>query len=189
VIGGTTEVEGKVPKIVPLAPDHIGMTTREQPVLYWYLSQVLTEPVDVTFFVMGEPRPIFEARLVPPFEAGLQTLNLAEFGVWLPSRVPYQWRVVCSGAGGNKELVGGGVVMRIPVPDQLSSDLVRAGKGDLPHLYAQSGIWYDALTSVSDLIVASPSDAALHQQRASLLEQIGLADLARLDREAKLGSR
>ena len=189
VMKGATGADEKVPRIVPLAPDHVGLTTKEQPVLYWYLSQPLNDPVDIAFTVTGEPNPIFEARLVPPLEAGIQALNLGEFGVRLPFKVPYQWRVTCRCAGGTKELVGGGGILRIPVPDQLSADLVRARRGDFPHLYAQSGIWYDALAVVSDLIVTSPGDSALHQQRASLLEQVGFDDLARLDREAILISR
>ena len=103
--------------------------------------------------------------------------------------MPYVWRVICRCARGEKEIEGGGGILRIPVPDQLSADLVRASRGDFPRLYAQSGIWYDALAVVSDLIVTSPTDTALHQQRASLLEQVGFDDLARLDREAKLISR
>lgn len=189
VTSGAISAQEKIPRIVPLAPDHVGLTTREQPVLYWYLSQDLSDPVDVTFVASGEPRPIFEARLVPPLHAGLQTLSLAEFGIRLSSKVPYEWRVTCRIATGEREVVGGGVVMRIPSPDQLSTELVRASRSDFPNLYAQSGIWYDALAVVSDLIVASPTDSTLHQQRASLLEQVGLNDLARLDREAKLVSR
>jgi len=189
VISGTAGTEQKILRVIPLAPDHVGLTTREQPVLYWYLSQAVNDPIDVTFAVMGEPRPLFEARLVPPFEAGMQTLNLAEFGVRLPYKVPYQWRIVSKSASGEREIAGSGIVMRVPVPDQLSTDLVRATKGDFPRLYAHSGIWYDSLTAVSDLISASPTDSTLHQQRASLLEQVGLDELAKLDREANLVSR
>ena len=189
VTAGTAGGEENVPRIVPLAPDHVGLTTKEQPMLYWYLSQALNDPVDVVISVMGESHSNFEARLVPPFQAGVQTLSLAEFGVRLPSKVPYQWRVSSRGTGESKELIGGGGVMRIPIPDQLSSDLVRAGRGDFPHLYAQSGIWYDALAAISDLIAASPTDSTLRQQRAALLEQVGLDELARLDRDARLVSR
>jgi hypothetical protein len=43
-------------------------------------------------------------------------------------------------------------------------------------------LWYDALTALADLIEATPQDAQLRQQRAALLKQVDLAEVAAHDR-------
>ena len=184
--GGTAGTGENLVRILPLAPDHVGLTTKEQPTLYWYLSRSVTEPVDVKLEATGAARPMFEVRLVPPLESGLHTINLTDFGVRLAPKTQYRWFVTFNASDRGKEVVGGASVMRVPIPDHLSAELVRVSKAEIPSLYAQSGIWYDALAAISELIVAAPTDSALHQQRASLLDQVGLADIAKLDRDAKL---
>jgi hypothetical protein len=52
----------------------------------------------------------------------------------------------------------------------------------MPHLYAEAGLWYDALAATSDLIDAAPHDVGLRQRRAALLEQVELPDIAAEDR-------
>ena len=51
-------------------------------------------------------------------------------------------------------------------------------------MLAEAGIWYDALDATSQAIAASPRDTQARDSRASLLEQVGLAEVARADREA-----
>ncbi len=51
-------------------------------------------------------------------------------------------------------------------------------KADAPRRYAEAGVWYDALMAISDLMQSNPADMELRQQRASLLEQGGLAEVA-----------
>ena len=45
-------------------------------------------------------------------------------------------------------------------------------------IYAETGIWYDSLSSISNAIDKHPEARNLHQQRASLLERIGLPEVA-----------
>jgi hypothetical protein len=173
-------------RIVPLAPDHIGLTIRDQPILYWYLSTTLAEPVDVTISVLGEPRSMFEVRLVPPLEPGIYAVNLRDFGVRLAPKLEYVWALTVKGYPGGKEFIATGAMLKVPVPDELESELLRAKKRDIPRLLAQHGMWYDSMTSISELLAESPTDRVLLDQRASLLEQIGLMEVAGLDREGKL---
>ncbi len=45
------------------------------------------------------------------------------------------------------------------------------------------GIWYDALEAISNAIDAHPEDASLREERASLLNQVGLPQAAALDKK------
>ena len=51
-------------------------------------------------------------------------------------------------------------------------------------LYAGAGLWYDAVDELSRQISAQPQNRALRESRASLLEQVGLAEVAASDRAA-----
>jgi hypothetical protein len=54
----------------------------------------------------------------------------------------------------------------------------QGGRGAaLANVYADAGVWYDALAALSEAIDAHPKDAALHQTRADLLQQVGLKGL------------
>jgi Domain of Unknown Function (DUF928) len=58
----------------------------------------------------------------------------------------------------------------------------QASPAQLPALYAQAGIWYDAIDQLSSQISANQSDRQLRERRAALLEQVGLKDAAAFDR-------
>ena len=57
--------------------------------------------------------------------------------------------------------------------------LKQGGPESAAEVYAESGIWYDAIDELSKQIAAKP---ALRGQRAALLEQVGLNDVAAFDR-------
>jgi regulator of sirC expression with transglutaminase-like and TPR domain len=60
----------------------------------------------------------------------------------------------------------------------LRSRLENATTENLPSVYAEEGVWLDTLTALSALIEARPKDKALQEERAALLEQVGLTNAA-----------
>jgi hypothetical protein len=52
--------------------------------------------------------------------------------------------------------------------------------------YARAGYWYDAFSGLRREMSRHPNDAALADAQASLLEQVGLTEIARLEREKPL---
>ena len=59
--------------------------------------------------------------------------------------------------------------------------LSQSDKRNVPHIYAESGIWYDTIMALSELIEANPNDMVLRRQRAALLEQVGLSQVAQYE--------
>jgi len=49
---------------------------------------------------------------------------------------------------------------------------------DAPFIYAEAGIWYEALSTLSLLIKKEPRNKRFRKERASLLEQVGLERVA-----------
>lgn len=174
--GGTRGPQGNLFVLSVLAPDHSGFTTNEQPSLYWFISGPTSLPVELTVMDPQGVQPILETRLPSPIKPGVQRVRLADYKVHLSPGAAYRWfvAVVPDADRRSKDILAGGAIERVETPQELKSKLGQAAKKDLPSVYAEAGIWYDALGAISDLIEAAPQDQELRKQRAAMLAQVGL---------------
>jgi len=172
-----------IPILSALAPDHTGLTVHEQPSVFWYLAGATTYPVELTITEERAIQPVLETRISPPLQPGIQRVRLADYGVRLARDVPYRWFVslVVNPDSRSRDNVAGGTIERIAIPKGHRAKLEGAGKTNGPSIYAEMGLWYDAFAALADLLDATPNDPALRQQRTSLLEQIGLREIAEHD--------
>ena len=170
----------ELPNLFVLAPDHIGLTIHEQPTLYWYLTQSTTEPIDVIMTEEETLRVVLDARLLPPLPAGIHAMSLKDYDVRLLKNVPYQWEAKIRAKTLTEEVKASGFIMRVERPRMLSASVAsKLRSPEAPKLFAQSGLWYDALGVLSDLIRSHPQSQAFLQQRAALLKQVGLGEAAK----------
>jgi len=178
--GGTRGIQREVFVLSVLAPDHSGFTTSEQPSLYWYISNSTSLPVELTVMDPQGVQPILETRVPAPVQAGVHRLRLADHNIRLSPGAPYRWfvAVVPDADRRSKDILAGGAIERVEVPAELTAKLTKAQKSEVPFLYAEAGLWYDAVKAISDLIEAAPQDQTLRKQRASLLAQVGLAGIS-----------
>jgi hypothetical protein len=165
-----------------LAPDHVAHTTLAQPTLYWYLARPSTTRIVVTVRDRTSVQPLLEVEVPLPAQAGIHAVRLADHGVELAPEVDYLWFVsIVRDQGSKNPTVTGGIRRRAPSPELI--ERLRADpEGREVFVYAENGIWYDAIAAVSARISAAPTDARLHEQRAALLDQVGLRELAAHDR-------
>jgi hypothetical protein len=177
--GGTRGTARAVFVLSVLAPDHTGLTISEQPSLFWFISSTASSPVEVTVVDPQATKALVEIRLPGPVEAGLHSIHLADHGVRLAPGVAYRWyvAVVPDANRRTKDVLAGGAIERVEPPEGLRTRLAQAGKAATPSLYAEAGLWYDAIASISALIDAAPNDLALRRQRAALLAQVGLPEI------------
>jgi hypothetical protein len=166
-----------------LVPDHVGLTVHERPHLYWFISGLPSSPVEFTFIEVGSLSPLIKERVKRPEKPGIQCIRLADHPICLQENRRYKWIItlVPEPNRRSKDVLTGGFIERIPVPGDLMRKLQEAGKSREPYVYAEEGIWYDALTAVSELIEKAPRDETLQKERASLLEQVGLKEVAGYD--------
>ncbi len=182
LVGGGTRGTGttNLNRLTAIVPDHVGLTIQEQPSLFWYLDEPTNSRVE---FTLNDPEaisPLLEITLGSNIRPGIQRLNLSDYGAHLAPGKKYKWFVslVTDPNHRSKDIVTGGFVELREPPDTLLAKLNKTGKTNRHHKYASEGIWYDAFSSVSDLISQSPDDRELRKQRASLLEQVGLTEIA-----------
>jgi len=175
-IGGGTRGGQNVFVLSVLAPDHSAFTTTEQPSLYWYISKPTSLPVELTLMDPQGIKPILETQLPAATKAGIQRVRLADYNVHLAPGASYRWfvAVVPDADRRSKDILAGGAIERVDLQEDVKAKVAKASDKELPFVYAQAGLWYDALKSISDLIDAEPQNQDLHNQRTALLKQVGL---------------
>ncbi len=182
--GGSRGLAGRTFTLSVLAPEHTGWTTQEQPTLYWYASEPVPTSVQLTIIEEDAIQPLLELNLNPPMKPTIQALSLEGQDIHLQPDREYQWfvAVVNNPEQRSNDIVAGGVITRVVPSDPVRAKLREAGKAELPQIYAEAGLWYDAIEAISERINAKPDDRQLREQRASLLEQVGLPEVAAYDR-------
>ena len=180
-VGGGTRGEGDdAPVVHVLAPEHTGLTANPRPVLYWYLSRPVQAGVEFVLIAEADYEPLVETALTGVTRAGIQRIALADFGVRLKPGVPYQWSVAVVMDEGQRsgDVLASGMIEYVePQAEVLAGVDKAAGEARVARL-AEAGLWYDALQTLDELIRSAPGDTRLLQVRASLLEQVGLGEVA-----------
>jgi uncharacterized protein DUF928 len=170
----------EAPVLQVLAPNHVGLTRQKQPTLYWYLSKPVTHPIEFTLVDSRKIPPLVETRLPAPSVAGVQSIQLKDYGISLEVGVPYRWFVSVMPDPDNpsKDITAGSIIERV---SYLEGIVIHSVNEDDPSALAAAGLWYDAIKAISTKIEASPGDPFYRHQRAFLLEQVGLPEVAEYD--------
>jgi hypothetical protein len=169
-MAGATRGAPALPQPLALAPDHVAHTLARSPSLYWYIDGVPPETARVVFTLTRDDaaEPLREVELPHPARAGIHHVRLSDYGVTLERGVEYGWSISLS-----------------PDPSQHEDDVVSTawvrrvggdalgGRAPSPSAYADAGLWYDALASLSEAI-DSGGDPELRAARNSLLRQAHL---------------
>ena len=182
--GGTRGTGDLTLELVVLAPDHTGLTTKEQPTLYWYVSKPVPARLEVTLINDEAIDPALEQEVQSPRRGGIQRLDLGKTATKLKPGVEYRWfvSVVADPDQRSDDVIASGTIQRIMPDSALKGKIAGADERTLARIYADEGIWYDTIDALSRMIEKSPNDSGLREQRAALLEQVGLqsaADYAR----------
>ena len=170
-----------------LTPDHIGLTVQAAPVFQWYLSKSADVRFEFALINDSSIEPLLELDLGRMHTRGIQQLNLAEHGIELQPGITDQWSValVPDEQARSSDVIASGMIEHIEMPKGLADRLAGASRREQVNLYAQAGIWYDALVVLSELITEHPADRVLHEQRAALLDQVGLPAVVLSDETIK----
>jgi hypothetical protein len=87
----------------------------------------------------------------------------------LETGVEYSW-TISSGLDAN----GSGWIKRVELTASVAKRLTEASPVEAPAIYAEAGLWYDALSSLLELVAEQPNNESLKTARLELLRQGGL---------------
>ena len=187
-VGGSSRgTAGSLPAVTVLVPDHVALTTSEQPTLYWFLSKPTSVRVEVTLIDEKGETPLIEYAVQNAAGPAVHAIDLAKQGVHLKTNVEYQWSisVVPDPNERSNDVMSAGVIKRVDAPAPVAAARAKGmDKEALARMLAANGIWYDAIGLYSEMIDARPNDRGLREERAALLDQVGLKEVADYDRHA-----
>ena len=176
--GGVRSATADWPSLYVLVPEHTGQTISAQPSLFWYVDGPVPEGVPLMFTVFEDTtvEPLVETELPRPQRPGIQRIDLARYGVRLERGTEYEWTValVIDREHRSSDIVAAGWIDRIEPPSDLGAGEGASGA----RIYAEHGLWYDAVAAASNAIRADPTNARLRAAREALLRQVGLGMLA-----------
>jgi len=183
-VGGGTR---GICQLCVLAPAHTAITTQAQPRLYWFIAPGFANEIRFRLSETGSRLPLLEIVLPPNRNGGIQHLDLADYNLELEPDKLYEWSVMLEPQPHQRwlDLISTGRI----ILDPRAPNLGKVPAQQRPFLAARKGYWYDALDTLSRLLQKSPDKARWHTQRATLLEQGGLARVAAEERSRVKPSR
>ena len=183
-VGGATRGDGDEDIFVTvLAPESTGLTSRESPTLYWFVSRVPAQQVEFALIRHDRIEPVAELTLGAPAAGGITKVSLAQIGVKLEPGITYEWSIalVKDPLNRSSDIVTSGTLLRKAPDGALHSRLKAADEEDKFALYGEAGYWYDAIELASEAISSAPAAGEWRARRASFLEQVGLDKVAAFD--------
>ena len=170
-----------------LAPDTVGITTQEQPSLFWFQSKPAKAKFELTVLEEKKVKPVVQVTIDRAAKAGIQRLKLSDYNAKLTPGVEYQWVIALINDPDNRstDLIASGAIKRVQPTADLTKKLSQSPSESQAAAYADAGIWYDALAALSDQIEANPKDKSLRQARGELLKQVGLKAAAQYELSAE----
>jgi Domain of Unknown Function (DUF928) len=162
------------------APDgHAGETANPSPTLYYFVSGRIDQPMQATISAPRRAVPMLEVNIPAPRGPGIYLLRLGDFRVRLDENIVYTCSIsaIADPKERANDIVASASLLRTQADPALES-AIRAAPQRRVALLAQAGLWYDAVAAA-----AEAKDPASHAALDALLDQIGLTEAARYDRQ------
>jgi len=186
--GGTRGDYDALLMVSVLAPGKVrGLTSQNQPELYWYVSKATKVPIEFTLIDEEGIDPLIETQLPPPTQGGIQRIQLSDFGLQLSPDKMYRWSValVLDPDHRSKDIIASARIQRALPSEIPTNHLEQADALEATFIHAEAGLWYDAIAAISQAIRESPEETQYQQIRGALLEQVDLGKVADFDRVAQ----
>lgn len=175
-------------KNIPETMNVWGTTTQQHPT-FWAYVPAIDPSISVTFLLSEGRNLIHQTTVQPPSQGGVIPVTVPTSAPALEPGKRYQWTLsfqckaaeAGSGAASSAKTETVYVqasVFYAPLAPAIASQLTPKPSRQNAALYAQNGIWYDALTTLATLRQQAPNDATLQADWATLLNSMVLSPAA-----------
>ncbi|MBN3960946.1 DUF928 domain-containing protein [Nostoc sp. NMS8] len=161
-----------------------GQTTVEHPSWFFYVPYTKDLPYTVEFVVQEDPdskdsKEIYRKAIALPDKPGVIRVSLPTNTPALAVDKQYRWffTINCDKEKNSPPTYVEGVIKRVNLSAETVKELETTEPLKRYAIYAQKGIWYDALTTLAELRQKNPQDAALQAEWRNLLGSIRLDDV------------
>lgn len=168
-----------------LAVTHVwGLTVAEYPTFWFYVPDLGTSIGSIEFVLQDQAgNEVYQTPVTLPERPGVVSLRLPSTTAPLEVGKMYHWYFKIYDNPQNPSdpiapVFVEGWVQRVILSPTFESQLAAATPQQRSALYAANGIWYDTLTSLAELRLTNPGDAALTADWTDLLQSVGLNEIA-----------
>ncbi|MCT7985239.1 DUF928 domain-containing protein [Laspinema sp. A4] len=168
-------------------PQNFGTTVSETPEFMVYIPQTVARQAE---FVLKdeEDNDIYRTTFAISGEEAIARLTLPSDEIKLESGINYSWyfSLICNPQDFSKNTETHGWTQRVQLNPNLMTTLEAADPLTRSQLYAENGIWHEAIAILAQLRQEQPTDPILAQTWQNLLESANLLEIATLPNEVPI---
>ena len=163
---------------------NIGLTLAEYPTFFFYVPDVNLEGVEGEFILRNEnDEQIYEKIVTLKASDSIISVELAASPSLPPLEVgkSYYWvfTLLLDKVDRSSNTNVAGWIKRVEPDSAIKNQLATTPNKAQPAIYANNGIWYEAVTTLAKLRCASPNDSTIASDWTSLLQQVELPEIAK----------
>lgn len=167
--------------ITPLIPGNkLGLTLAQRPTLFWSIPSSSAKTADLVLLNDADKKIFYETTLKLPNKTGIISYTLPPNSPPLEIGKSYRWylTLVCDLPDFSTNPTVDGWVERIQPESSLSRALAKADARKLPSIYAEAGIWHEALASLVQLRRREPKNPTYFVNWRQFLQSVQLNAIA-----------
>jgi hypothetical protein len=203
--GCDESIPGNLVTLLIPSKDYVGQTVSGHPSFFWHVSKPVSVPMVFTLTKSGVPQPLYRQQIDSPQSGIIQIAIPKDHPELVPGQT-YQWSValVCYAKRPSSNPFFSSWIERVPTTPALEQQLAAVtakgnssgrnltsgnaasvGKASMEEnharalIYAQAGLWYSALDAIFKARMANPNDPSIQADFRSLMEQVGLTQVAK----------
>jgi Domain of Unknown Function (DUF928) len=155
-----------------LPKSNVGLTTVANPTLYVFIPQ--NSAAEMELAIQDEnDQIIYQQKYQPSIKAGIVGLNLPPNSLAVGKTYRWNLSIICDSEDRSLDQIIQGTIKRVENPS-LMKKLEQATPYERLHLYAEAGIWYDALDTLARLRYSNPNNLQLKANWEDLLTAPGV---------------
>ncbi|WP_375512107.1 DUF928 domain-containing protein [uncultured Nostoc sp.] len=174
-----------------------GLTTEEYPTFWFYVPYKKSTIHSIEFVLKDESsklsQSLFRTIVTIPEIPGIISIPLSATTPSLQVDKMYHWffkiKIICNPQQPPEREYVEGWVQRVNLNPKLVDNSKQATPQQQVKLYAENGIWYDALTTLAELRLTKPQDPTLAVEWMNLLKSVDLENLAKQPLLKEVGGR
>lgn len=177
---GSSCLKGNKPLTSLLPPNKLGLTLAERPTFFWFVPESSVKTAKFLLLTDNNEKVVYETTLTLPNKPGIISFTLPNTAPELAVGKSYHWylTVVCNSLDSSINPWVDGWVERTQAEARLSENLAKANPQKLPSLYAEAGIWHDALATSVQLRRNDPKNLRARINWWTFLKSVKLTALA-----------
>lgn len=187
-VEGSTRCGGWFPPIglTALVPkSNFGTTVAEYPKFFFYIPDADVAGLEAQFILLNEKKEEVYKKIITlkaKDSDSIISIDLSPSPSLSPLEIgkSYTWEfdLVLNKTDHSSDPSVSGSITRVEANSEIKGILEKTLVLKQPGVYAANGIWYESLASLAQLRCTNPNDATIASDWQSLLQQVGLPEIA-----------